>query len=147
MRIALCRITPCLASLLLASSLVAQPVYVCESDIDDTTLFSDLPCDDARQGAGIGVISGMDAPAPAVPAPRPPAARPATTTRQSPRPQRAPSGRLSFGERAELRGLEIERDGLERDLRKRHISAAARSRARQRLTEVNRQISALERRQ
>ena len=140
------RITSLLAGVLLASPLPAQPVYVCPSDTDEATLFSDLPCDEARQDQGIGIISGIEASGieTSPPAKSPPAAHTAPPSRATrpPRPQR-----LSFGERAELRGLEIERDGLERDLRKRHMSTAARSRARQRLTQVNREIRALERRQ
>ncbi|MCH8542275.1 MAG: DUF4124 domain-containing protein [Alcanivorax sp.] len=139
-----------LTGLLLASPLVAQQVYVCKSDTDDTTLFSDLPCGEAQQGGAIGTISGMDfsgMDSPPSAARAAPAARATREAAPPSRPQQSRPGRLSFGERAELRGLEIERDGLERDLRKRHMSDAARSRARQRLTQVNREISALERRQ
>ncbi|MBZ2188998.1 hypothetical protein K8B33_07810 [Alcanivorax sp. JB21] len=133
--------------LLLANPLAAQPVYVCPSDTDEATLFSDLPCDEARQEGAIGIISGMDdrgknAPPRTASPPAPRATPTAPSAARPPRPQR-----LSFGERARLRGLEIERDGLERDLRKRHSSTASRSRARQRLTQVNREIGELERRQ
>lgn len=55
------------------------------------------------------------------------------------------TGGLSFSERARRRQLEIERDALQRDLARGHMSATARQRKQQRLRQIEQALRAFDR--
>lgn len=55
------------------------------------------------------------------------------------------TGGLSFSERARRRQLEIERDALQRDLARGHMSATARQRKQQRLRQIEQALRSFDR--
>lgn len=125
--------------LLLSASLAcAEPLWRCPGP-DGQPLFTNQPCEGAEAVSlpPLGEISGMSA----LPERRP--APPAQPARQG---RATGDGPLSYGERTRWRRLSMERDGLERDLRRGPLHGRQREALQSRLREVRQELAPLERR-
>ena len=120
----------------------AEQIWRCQQN--GQVVYINQPCEGQGEPvklAPLGEISGMEN----RPARQhvPPAARP--EARADNRRQDS-GGPLGYGERSRLRQLQIERDGLQRDLQRGNVRGHTRTAARDRLRDIAREIAPLERR-
>ncbi|KAF0809597.1 hypothetical protein A167_01668 [Alcanivorax sp. S71-1-4] len=121
----------------------AGQIWRCQQN--GQTVYVNQPCEgqgEPLELAPLGEISGMEH----RPAPRrapPPSARNDTTDNTR---RQSNDGPLGYGERSRLRQLQIERDGLQRDLQRGNVRGHTRTAIQQELRDITREITPLERR-
>lgn len=132
------RLTTFLLVCCLSCTALAETVYQCTSE-DGSRWFSDRPCNDQAEPItlpDIGSLPGMER--------IPPYQKPAE---EKPESQPVPRRGLTFGERSRLRQLQIRHEGLQRDLQGGLRTPQEQRRREQQLSEIEREIQALEARQ
>lgn len=127
---------------LLGCCLACQAGQIWRCQQNGQMVYVNQPC--GGQGepvelAPLGEISGMET----RPAPRraPPRHNTTADTRRQ-----SSDGPLGYGERSRLRQLQIERDGLQRDLQRGNVRGHTRTAIQDELRDISREIAPLERR-
>lgn len=138
-------ISTLLLPVLLSCGLTGQAGQIWRCEQDGQVTYANLPCEgqgELMELAPLGEISSMEnRPAPRRAPPPPARNTPAPDTRQQNN-----EGPLRYGERSRLRQLQIERDGLQRDLQRGHARGHTRTAMQTRLREVLREVAPLEQR-
>lgn len=131
----------------LSGPLFADALYRCDGP-DGVPLFANTPCDDQAKPLELPEIGriGSDDGGRLLRQRANAMSKIGGNETATPKARTA-SGGLTFSERATLRGLEIRRDGLQKDVRNHLLSPSFRKDLREELTEVNRQIRQLKSRQ